>query len=169
MQEEWKLIEEYPNYMISNLGRLKSLSFHRTGKEQILKQNINGRGYNYKNISYKGKYKNLFIHREVAKAFIPNNNRENTDVNHKDGNKQNNRVDNLEWCTRSENILHAYKHNLKKKPVGYTYRKRCELAIEYIKEKTTDDEGNDLGYSDNIDYEILLNILNGDSDENIRY
>ena len=159
MQEEWKIIEKYPNYMISNLGRIKSLNYHRTGKEQILKQNINGRGYNYVNISCKGKYKNIFIHREVAKAFLHNDKIENTDVNHIDGNKQNNCVNNLEWCTRSENILHAYKNNLKKKPVGYTYRKRCELAIEYIKEHS-----NALGLLEAVDNKDLLNVLQG-SDE----
>ena len=118
--------------MISNYGNIKSLNYHRTGKEQLLKQNINGRGYKYVNISNKNRYVNLLIHREVAKAFLMNNSNY-TDINHKDGNKLNNNVDNLEWCTRSENILHAYKNNLKNKPVGNTYRKRCQLAIEYIK------------------------------------
>lgn len=163
MQEEWQNIEKCPNYMISNLGKIKSLNYHRTGKEQILKQNINGRGYNYVNISINNKYKNILIHREVAKAFLVNNDINKTDINHKDGNKQNNRVDNLEWCTRSENILHAYKNNLKKKPVGYTYRKRCELAIEYIKANRNVDDYGKFVIED--DKNILLGILNGDDEE----
>ena len=131
MIETWKIIEEYPNYMISNLGNIKSLNYKRTGKEQLLKQNINGRGYCYVNISINNKYKNILIHREVAKAFIPTNN-EKLDINHKDGNKQNNCVDNLEWCTRSQNIQHAFDNGLKKGGKGMTYKKRCELAIKYI-------------------------------------
>lgn len=166
MEEEiWKVIKEYPNYMISNLGRLKSLSYRQTGQEKILKQNINGRGYNYTNISYKGTYKNLFIHREVAKAFLINDNKKNTDVNHKDGNKQNNNVNNLEWCTRSENILHAFKNNLKKTPVGFTYKKRCQLAVEYIKENAWYMNKDDEEILDRVGIEGLLNILNGDNNE----
>lgn len=136
MQEEWRIIENFPNYMISNIGRIKSLNYHRTGKEQILKQNINGRGYYYVNISSNNKYNNLLIHREVGKAFLKNDDINKTDINHKDGNKLNNNVDNLEWCTRSENILHAYKTGLKKGGKGLTYKKRCQLAIEYIKDNT---------------------------------
>ena len=56
--------------------------------------------------------KSRTVHRVIALAFIPKI--EGKDfINHKDGNKQNNSVDNLEWCTRSENMKHAYKHNLK--------------------------------------------------------
>ena len=56
--------------------------------------------------------KSRTVHRVIALAFIPQI--ESKDfINHKDGNKQNNSVDNLEWCTRSENMKHAYKHNLK--------------------------------------------------------
>ena len=73
MKEEWKQIENIPNYVISSFGNIKSLNYKRTGKEKILKQNINGRGYNYVNVSIDGKYKNILIHREVAKAFLKNN------------------------------------------------------------------------------------------------
>ena len=131
-EEMWKTIEKYPNYMISNLGRIKSLNYKRTGKEQILKQSINGRGYYYVLISINNKYKNILIHKAVAEAFLENNNNY-SDVNHIDGNKLNNCITNLEFCTRSENIKHAYKNNLRSKQVGNTYKKRCELAIEYIK------------------------------------
>ena len=156
-KEVWKTIKEYPNYMISNLGNIKSINYHRMGKEQLLKQNVNGRGYKYINISNKNKYVNLLIHREVAKAFLSNDNNY-TDINHKDGNKLNNNVNNLEWCTRSENILHAYKNNLKNKPVGNTYRKRCQLAIEYIKKYGLYEEIFDYDEDDNL-------IISGVSDE----
>ena len=162
MIETWKIIEKYPNYMISNLGNIKSLNYKRTGKEQLLKQNINGRGYCYVNISINNKYKNILIHREVAKSFIPTNN-EKLDINHKDGNKQNNRVDNLEWCTRSQNIQHAFDNGLKKGGKGMAYKKRCELAIEYIeKHIRIDDEYP--AYMEMLVEEKneLLNILKGE-------
>ena len=130
-EEVWKVIEKYPNYMISNLGKIKSLNYKRTGKEQILKQSINGRGYYYVLVSINNKYKNILIHKAVAEAFLENDNNY-SDVNHIDGNKLNNCITNLEFCTRSENIKHAYKNNLRNKQVGNTYKKRCQLAIEYI-------------------------------------
>lgn len=153
IDEVWKSIKEIPTYMVSNLGNIKSLNYKRTGKEHVLKQNINGRGYYYVNISIKNKYKNLLIHREVAKAFIPNND-ETLDINHIDGNKLNNNVENLEWCTRSENIKHAYKNGLKKANDGMTYKKRCELAIEYIE--------NELSYGEYSDVDNILKILKGE-------
>ena len=136
MNEIWKVIKEYPNYMISNYGNIKSLNYKRTGKEQILKQSINGRGYCYVNVSIKNKYKNISIHREVAKAFIPTDNVK-MDINHKDGNKTNNYVDNLEWCTRSYNIQHAYNNGFKKGGKGMAYKKRCKLAIDLITSEET--------------------------------
>ena len=136
MSEEWKDIKEYNNYQISNFGRIKSKNYKRQGYEKILKQSINGRGYYYVLISTKNKYKNLLIHKEVAKAFIDNKNNY-TDVNHKDGNKLNNNVENLEWCSRSYNITHAYKNGLKKGSMGMSYKKRCQLAIEYIETVNT--------------------------------
>lgn len=153
--EVWKDIKGFERlYQISNYGNIKSLNYKRTGKEQVLKQNINGRGYCYVNISINNKYKNILIHRAVAKTFIPTNN-EKLDINHKDGNKQNNRVENLEWCTRSQNIQHAYNNGFKKGSKGMTYKKRCELAIEYIEE-------NEKEYGSLEENEkIILDILRG--------
>lgn len=68
-----------------------------------------GRGQRYKMLSYKqdGKWKNEFVHRLVAKAFVPNPNQYNV-VHHKDGNPTNNHYENLEWCTQKENMSYAY-------------------------------------------------------------
>lgn len=79
-----------------------------------------------------GKTKKYSVHRLVATAFIPNPNNYKC-VNHKDGNKLNNRVENLEWCTYSENLKHAYDNNLRSKPKG-TKNPASKLTDEEVKE-----------------------------------
>lgn len=104
MKEIWKGIEGYESiYQISNLGRIKS-------KIKILSPHISNCGY----LRIILKNKHYSIHRLVAKAFIPNPNNK-PQVNHIDGNKTNNCVNNLEWVTASENQIHNYK-NLHLKP-----------------------------------------------------
>lgn len=102
-----KQIKEQPNYSISDKGEL----FNKDGKKLFLRLNRCGYvvGYYWKN----NKQKVFSIHREVAKAFIPNPENK-PQVNHIDGNKQNNDVNNLEWVTNQENQLHAYKLGLNK-------------------------------------------------------
>ena len=97
MIEEWK-DTEYIGYKVSNLGRIKN----EQGK--ILKTQIR-KGYCDVGLHIEGQRqpKIVKVHRLVAKAFIPNPNNYPL-VNHKDENKQNNRVDNLEWCTQKENM-----------------------------------------------------------------
>lgn len=99
MIEQWKTIFDYPDYEVSNLGRVRSLKF---GKEKLLNPGINKYGYINVNLCKNGEAKNHKVHRLVAQAFIPNPNNY-PEVNHKDENKQNNCVDNLEWCTSQYN------------------------------------------------------------------
>ena len=101
MIEEWKPISNYPDYFVSNLGRVRNA---RTGR--ILKFRIaggtTGGAYFQVTLSQDGKRKSFYAHRLVANAFIPKTN--NTlEVNHIDGNHFNNNVDNLEWVTHTEN------------------------------------------------------------------
>jgi hypothetical protein len=105
-QEQWKAIAECNGeYSISDYGRVKSLKF---GKERILKPSLIGNGYPAVLLSMKGqKVKLQCIHKLVASAFIKNPDNK-PQVNHKDGNKLNNHIDNLEWMTIKENIQHAY-------------------------------------------------------------
>ena len=93
--EIWKTIENYPDYMVSNLGRIKSFKY---GREKILKQAKDKDNYFSVNLSKEGKQKTYLVHRLVALHFIPNPNNLPC-VNHRDENKQNNCTSNLEYCT----------------------------------------------------------------------
>ena len=96
--EIWKPIIGYEGlYEISNFGRVRNAS------QKIIKVQINNRGYYRIRLCKNGKYEQYFIHRLVAITFIPNKDI-SLEVNHKDENKLNNKVDNLEWVTRKENM-----------------------------------------------------------------
>lgn len=104
MKETWKIIPNYnKDYQVSNFGRVKSLKYNR---ERILTPDTD-RGYKRATLCVDNKTKKYSIHRLVALAFIPNVENKKC-VNHIDGNPANNNVNNLEWCTYSENEKHSY-------------------------------------------------------------
>lgn len=119
MNESWKEVEIF-GYMVSNFGRVKSLKrviFCSDGSKQsrdgrILKLNRIGLGYMDVQL---GRNKHYLVHRLVAKAFCDGY-FDGAQVNHIDGNRENNLAVNLEWCTSSENHLHAI-HVLNRKNV----------------------------------------------------
>lgn len=113
--EIWKNIEGYPNYQVSNMGRVKSLNYNLTGKEKILKSGKD-RGYLKVTLWKEGKGKNYSIHRLVAQAFLDNHNNL-PEVNHKDEDKSNNCVNNLEWCDRKYNTNYGTRNKRIQKPV----------------------------------------------------
>ena len=104
MKEEiWKDIKGFEGrYMVSNMGRVKSLNYRRTGKEKILKGRNSGYGYLQVQLCKDGKVKKYLVHRLVATAFLENP--QNLPViNHKNEIKSDNRVSNLEFCSYSYN------------------------------------------------------------------
>lgn len=111
MKEIWKPINGYEEfYQISNLGNVKSKPRQRT-KGGILKTRPTLEGYLQVTLYKNSKPFTVTIHRIVAQNFIPNLNNLRC-INHKDCNKKNNKVDNLEWCSYSQNSIHAIKHGL---------------------------------------------------------
>ena len=131
--EQWKPVKGFKNYRVSNLGRVKSVDHYANSKggTQTFRHGSLVKGFptncGYVNvrlstyINGKQKMKNCLVYRLVAEAFIPNPTKL-PQVNHIDGNKENNNVANLEWVSRSTNVQHAYRHHLAKrnKPV-YCY------------------------------------------------
>jgi len=114
--EIWKDIKGYEGkYQVSNFGRVKSVERFRVGNkgaktlvpERIRIQSVKSNGYNEVTLWSNAKNINAKVHRLVAVAFIDNSDNKPT-VNHKNGIKTDNRVENLEWATRSENSQHSW-------------------------------------------------------------
>lgn len=126
----WKDIDNFENYKISNFGNVKSFTKRKSGNNLI--PQISRKGYQTVLLYNNGKPHQKKIHRLVAAAFISNKDKL-PQVNHIDGNKQNNRVDNLEWCDNSYNQIHAYKTGLER-PKFQRKIKQYSLEGEYIAE-----------------------------------
>ena len=101
-----KVIDNFPNYSISTSGEITNLTTNHIKKHWQC-----ANGYLYVDLQHKGYRTKVPLHRLLALHFIPNPEDKKT-VNHIDGNKLNNNLSNLEWCTYAENIQHAYDNNL---------------------------------------------------------
>ena len=128
---EWKVINGYPEYAISPAGQVKSLRFNR-----ILKCACSNSGYQYVNLVNNKVKKTTAIHKLVIEHFGAPCPATGLVVDHKDGNKVNNNIENLEWVTMQENTLRSYKNSDKKLKVkelreaGWTMQKiATELSV----------------------------------------
>jgi len=149
----------WDDYLISDDCQVKSLKF---GKERILKSDIDTRGYKYVVLYKNGKGKHYTIHRLMAIAFIPNPDNKRC-VNHKDGNKLNNLIDNLEWCTHSENNKHAFTIGLKcQKLENAPNVKLCEADVARIRHlhKTGKYFHRELAVMFDVQRTVITNIVN---------
>ena len=142
--EVWKDILGYEGlYQVSDKGRVKSIGY---GKERILKPANNGRGYLLVGLCKNNEKKHFLVHRIVAQAFIPNPNNL-PEVNHRDENKENNRVENLEFCDRKYNCNYGTTKQRMIKKLSKTvlqYSKDGKFIREW---KSTKDIERNLGYS----------------------
>jgi hypothetical protein len=125
--ELWKKITGYEYYFISSLGIVKNTQFN---KEKYLKKAKTTIGYEVVLLYKKGKRTLFYVHRLVAINFIPNTENK-PQVNHIDGNKLNNCIDNLEWNTAKENINHAYETGLC--PKGDNHYLRIRKNVKFPK------------------------------------
>ncbi len=145
MKEIWKDVRGYEgSYQVSNFGRVKSLGRYKENhsKLQYIPERIKtlheridkGKQTGYLvTILYKNNNgKNCYVHRLVAEAFVPNPENKQT-VNHINGDKHDNRAENLEWNTYQENNIHAYKTGLNDEK----HRRNCKGSI-VVKQLTLD-------------------------------
>lgn len=136
MKEEWREIEGYYGLEVSNTGKIRRTNFskkdianikkYENKLPKVLKTSLDKDGYVVIVLSNNGKNFHTRVHRVVAKAFIPNPENKKQ-INHIDGNKQNNNVSNLEWCTQSENI----RHRINILGVRLTNNKKSKPVIQY--------------------------------------
>ena len=119
-EESWKPLQDFQNYEVSSLGRARS--YYKTKKTYKILKPIERTGY--MRIYIKGKFYSL--HRLVAEAFIPNFENK-PHINHKNGIRNDNRLENLEWVTRAENMQHSYKMGFNK--TGKDHKQVKELMV----------------------------------------
>lgn len=159
MKEVWKyIVGTNRKYKVSTLGRVKSLQ----GKNEKLMLPYTSKGYVRIKLVVNGRRRAFQMHQLVATAFIPNP-QNKPEVNHIDGDKNNNTKKNLEWNTRSENMLHVYKTGLNSS-VGenhhnskLTQKNVDEIRTKYVPRKCTMKE---LGEMYGVRYGTISSIIN---------
>ena len=148
------MIEIEKDYFVDKEGKVYSKRKFNLLTE--LKQNKTGHG-GYVKVSIN--FKNKFVHRLVAIAYLDNPENKET-VNHKDGNKLNNNVENLEWSTRKENTQHAYNTGLHKPYTGIKDRGNNKFADEWFNLFTQGISLRQIGKQYNVSHHTILRTIN---------
>lgn len=130
--EKWKEIIGFEGYFVSDDGRVKTEDYNHTGRVREIKIFENEGGYMACNLMRRGSRKRKTVHQLVAIAFIDNPN-SYQQVNHKNGDKTDNRVENLEWCNGSQNVQHAFDTGLVVAHKGDTHY-RVKVSEEQVRE-----------------------------------
>ena len=156
-------IKNFDGYFIDDLGNVYTTKKNGGGKTKIrpLRQRTDKDGYKEVGLYYNNKRYFRRVHRLVAEAFISNPNHL-PQINHKDGNKENNCVNNLEWVTCQDNLLHSFRV-LKRKP-SITSAKAIKLTNKITKEVLYFSTEKDCAYYLNMSYEHLNKLLTGKKD-----
>lgn len=190
IDEIWKPIEENPVYLVSNYGRVRTIdhpvwckvnnSYSIRKGRFCIPTNNNSKRYWRVGVQINNRQKHLAIHRLVAKAFIPNPNNL-PQINHIDGDKNNNKVSNLEWCNNGYNQAHAWKNHLKnvtKMSEHSSLRKLTVEQVRFIKEEynkvDTSIRGNKMNFARKMQTKFnlksvstILWIVNGGTNKHI--
>jgi HNH endonuclease/NUMOD4 motif len=125
--EIFKSIEEFPEYSISNTGKIKN----KKGVEMVIGKRKSNSGYLQVRFYHEGKYYYRFVHRLLALAFVPNPNNYRT-VNHVNGDKFDNRIENLEWASDEMQQRHAFLSGLKTHGISFTKEQLFEIYHMYF-------------------------------------
>ena len=190
INEIWKPIEENPVYLVSNYGRVRTIDhpvWCRVNNSYSIRKgrfctptNNNSKRYWRVGVQINNRQKHLAIHRLVAKAFIPNPDNL-PQINHIDGDKNNNKVSNLEWCNNGYNQAHAWKNSLKditKMSEHSSLRKLTVEQVRFIKEEyskvDTSIRGNKMNFARKMQIKFnlksvstILWIVNGGTNKHI--
>lgn len=129
---KWKTIPGFSRYKVSTEGQLKSMNYKRSGKEKILTPALDGGYYKTVLLNDSGKYKTVRVHKLVLLTF---KGASKLETNHKDGNKTNNALSNLEYCNHSYNVKHAFDNGLATALFGEENgnAKLSEEKVKYIR------------------------------------
>ena len=172
-EEVWKDIEGYEGmYQVSNKGNVKSLSrnvLRNNGKmqfinEKILKPQDSGHGYNRVNLYKNKKPRLITVHSLVLETFT-NKREKDMVINHIDGDKKNNTLKNLEWCTSKENTMHGFETGLMKKGERHSQAKLKDVQILDIKRIYSEGESSQryLARKFNVTQATIWRIVNNKS------